>query len=66
MVLISAMAAVTKTVGFGVSGSTSYLNPYVILSLASDGLPFKRFATEQDLTTLIATYLLALLAVLIT
>jgi FMN-dependent oxidoreductase (nitrilotriacetate monooxygenase family) len=30
MVLIPAMAAVTKTVGFGVSGSTSYLNPYIL------------------------------------
>ncbi|KAK4960330.1 hypothetical protein LTR10_003225 [Elasticomyces elasticus] len=30
MVLISAMAAVTKTVGFGISGSTSYLNPYIL------------------------------------
>ncbi|KAH9831076.1 putative dibenzothiophene desulfurization enzyme A [Teratosphaeria destructans] len=30
MVLIPAMAAVTKSVGFGVSGSTSYLNPYIL------------------------------------
>ncbi|EME41927.1 hypothetical protein DOTSEDRAFT_177344 [Dothistroma septosporum NZE10] len=30
MVLISAMAAVTKSVGFGVSASTSYLNPYLL------------------------------------
>jgi alkanesulfonate monooxygenase SsuD/methylene tetrahydromethanopterin reductase-like flavin-dependent oxidoreductase (luciferase family) len=30
MVLISAMAAVTNSVGFGVSGSTSYLNPYIL------------------------------------
>ena len=30
MVLITAMAAVTKTLGFGVSASTSYLNPYML------------------------------------
>ena len=30
MVLIPAMAAVTKTLGFGVSASTSYLNPYML------------------------------------
>jgi alkanesulfonate monooxygenase SsuD/methylene tetrahydromethanopterin reductase-like flavin-dependent oxidoreductase (luciferase family) len=30
MVLIPAMAAVTKTLGFGVSASTSYLNPYIL------------------------------------
>jgi alkanesulfonate monooxygenase SsuD/methylene tetrahydromethanopterin reductase-like flavin-dependent oxidoreductase (luciferase family) len=30
MLLIPAMAAVTKSVGFGVTGSTSYLNPYVL------------------------------------
>ncbi|KIW00487.1 uncharacterized protein PV09_08008 [Verruconis gallopava] len=29
-VLIPAMASVTKTVGFGVSASTSYLNPYIL------------------------------------
>lgn len=28
--VIPAMAAVTKTVGFGVTGSTSYLNPYIL------------------------------------
>lgn len=30
MVIIPAMAAVTKTVGFGVTGSTSYINPYIL------------------------------------
>jgi alkanesulfonate monooxygenase SsuD/methylene tetrahydromethanopterin reductase-like flavin-dependent oxidoreductase (luciferase family) len=30
MVLVTAMAAVTKTLGFGISGSTSYLNPYIL------------------------------------
>lgn len=30
MVVIPAMAAVTKNVGFGVTGSTSYLNPYIL------------------------------------
>jgi alkanesulfonate monooxygenase SsuD/methylene tetrahydromethanopterin reductase-like flavin-dependent oxidoreductase (luciferase family) len=30
MVLITAMAAVTETLGFGVSASTSYLNPYIL------------------------------------
>ena len=30
MVLIAAMAAVTETLGFGVSASTSYLNPYIL------------------------------------
>jgi alkanesulfonate monooxygenase SsuD/methylene tetrahydromethanopterin reductase-like flavin-dependent oxidoreductase (luciferase family) len=30
MVIIPAMAAVTKSVGFGVTGSTSYLNPYIL------------------------------------
>jgi alkanesulfonate monooxygenase SsuD/methylene tetrahydromethanopterin reductase-like flavin-dependent oxidoreductase (luciferase family) len=30
MVLIPAMASVTKSVGFGVTGSTSYLNPYIL------------------------------------
>jgi alkanesulfonate monooxygenase SsuD/methylene tetrahydromethanopterin reductase-like flavin-dependent oxidoreductase (luciferase family) len=30
MVLVSAMAAVTKTLGFGISGSTSYLNPHIL------------------------------------
>ncbi|RDW82652.1 putative dibenzothiophene desulfurization enzyme A [Coleophoma cylindrospora] len=28
--VVPAMAAVTKTVGFGVTGSTSYLNPYIL------------------------------------
>lgn len=28
--VIPAMAAVTETVGFGVTGSTSYLNPYTL------------------------------------
>ena len=28
--VIAAMAAVTKSVGFGVTGSTSYINPYVL------------------------------------
>ena len=35
MVLISAMAAVTKSVGFGISGSTSYLNPYILARTVS-------------------------------
>lgn len=30
MVIIPAMAAVTKTLGFGVTGSTSYLTPYIL------------------------------------
>lgn len=30
LVLIPAMASVTETVGFGVSASTSYLNPYIL------------------------------------
>ncbi|RDW61302.1 hypothetical protein BP5796_11194 [Coleophoma crateriformis] len=30
MVLIPAMASVTKNVAFGVTGSTSYLNPYIL------------------------------------
>ena len=30
MTIIPAMAAVTKNVGFGVTGSTSYLNPYTL------------------------------------
>lgn len=30
MLVIPAMAAVTKSVGFGVTGSTSYLNPYIL------------------------------------
>lgn len=30
MVLISAMAAATKSVGFGVTGSISYENPYAL------------------------------------
>lgn len=30
MVLIPAMAAVTKSVGFGVTGSTSYLTPFIL------------------------------------
>lgn len=30
MLVIPAMAAVTKTVGFGVTSSTSYVNPYIL------------------------------------
>ena len=30
MLVIPAMAAVTKTVGFGVTASTSYINPYIL------------------------------------
>lgn len=30
MVIIPAMAAVTKSLGFGVTGSTSYLTPYIL------------------------------------
>lgn len=30
VVLISAMAAVTKSVAFGITGSTSYISPYIL------------------------------------
>jgi alkanesulfonate monooxygenase SsuD/methylene tetrahydromethanopterin reductase-like flavin-dependent oxidoreductase (luciferase family) len=30
MVVIPAMASVTKSLGFGVTGSTSYLNPFIL------------------------------------
>lgn len=30
VVLIGAMAAVTDTVSFGITGSTSYLTPYIL------------------------------------
>lgn len=30
MILVPAMASVTKSVSFGITGSTSYLNPYVL------------------------------------
>jgi hypothetical protein len=40
VVFISAMAAVTQSVAFGVTGSTSYITPYILARTAREPLHF--------------------------